>query len=146
VPVPLHRAISIVIFNPDKSEILITKRSAKKPTWPYYWSNTVCSHPSPDESYQKAAERRIWEELGFKTSLREIFRFCYEGEMENRVWGENEYDVVFVGRYFGSINPNPEEVSGFEWLKFKDLKKDFKNNSTKYTPWSKIIFARLKLL
>ncbi len=32
IPVPLHRAISIVIFNHDKSEMLITKRAASKPT------------------------------------------------------------------------------------------------------------------
>lgn len=32
IPVPLHRAISIVILNENKAEMLITKRSIKKPT------------------------------------------------------------------------------------------------------------------
>lgn len=87
VPVSCHRAISIVIFNKDKSEMLITKRAKTKPTWPEIWTNSVCSHPYPKESYQKAAERRIYEELGFKTPLKEVFNFTYKAEMDNGLWG-----------------------------------------------------------
>ena len=75
-PVPLHRAISIVIYNRDRSQMLITKRSGSKPTWPLYWSNAVCSHPYPGESYAKAAKRRLIEELRIKTPLKELGRFC----------------------------------------------------------------------
>jgi len=145
IPVPLHRAISIVIFNKDKSEMLITKRSAKKPTWPYFWTNAVCSHPYPKETYQKAAERRIKEELGFKTMLKETFVFTYEAKMDNKIWGEHELDRVFTGIYEGPVKPDPEEVSGYEWLKIGDLKKDLKKNPEKYTPWFKIIIKKLKI-
>ena len=44
-PVPLHRAISVVIFSPDRKKMLIQKRAETKPTWPLFWSNTVCSLP-----------------------------------------------------------------------------------------------------
>jgi isopentenyl-diphosphate delta-isomerase len=44
-PVPLHRAVSVLIFNSGKDKVLIQKRSKNKPTWPLYWSNTVCTHP-----------------------------------------------------------------------------------------------------
>ena len=145
IPVPLHRAISIVIFNKDKSETLITKRSINKPTWPYFWSNAVCSHPYPDESYQKAAERRLYEELGFKTSLKEVFNFIYKGVMDNGVWGEHELDHVFVGQYEGKIIADPLEVAGYEWIKIEELKKDLKTNPKKYTPWFKIILEKLDI-
>lgn len=145
IPVPLHRAISIVIFNKDKSEMLITKRSINKPTWPYFWSNAVCSHPYPDESYQKAAERRLYEELGFKTSLKEVFNFIYKGVMDNGVWGEHELDHVFVGQYEGKIIADPLEVAGYEWIKIEELKKDLKTNPKKYTPWFKIILEKLDI-
>lgn len=144
IPIPLHRAISIVIFNNDKSEMLITKRSIKKPTWPYFWSNAVCSHPYLGETYQKAAERRLYEELGFKTSLNKVFKFTYEAKMDNSVWGEHELDHVFVGNRGGAISPNPDEVAGYEWLKIEDLKKDLKNNPQKYTPWFKTILKKLE--
>lgn len=143
IPVPLHRAISIVIFNKDKSEMLITKRAKTKPTWPYFWTNAVCSHPYPDESYQKAAERRIYEELGFKTPLKEVFLFTYEAKMDNKIWGEYELDHTFVGRYEGRISPDPSEVEGYEWVKIINLKKDIKKNPKKYSPWFKIILEKL---
>lgn len=145
VPVLLHRAISIVIYNKDKSEMLITKRSVKKSTWPYFWSNAVCSHPHPKETYQKAAERRLYEELGFRTPLKEIFKFIYEAKMDNGVWGEHEYDVVFVGKCDCRIRPDPKEIAGYEWLKIGDLEKDLKCNPKKYTPWLKMILEKLKI-
>jgi isopentenyl-diphosphate delta-isomerase len=142
-PFPLHRAISIVIFNGDKSQMLITKRSAKKPTWPYYWSNSVCSHPYPGETYATAAKRRLYEELGFNTSLKEVFHFTYNAVMDNGIWGEHELDHVFVGSFEGKICPNPDEVAGYEWIEIGELKRDLKENPKKYTPWFKTIIGRL---
>ncbi len=145
VPVPLHRAISIVIFNKDKSEILITQRAKIKPTWPLFWSNTVCSHPYDGESYQEAVDRRISEEVGFRTKLTEKFRFTYEATMDNGVWGEHEYDVVFTGTYDGEVKPNLDEIADYKWIKIEDLKNDLKENPKKYTPWFKIILEKLEI-
>jgi isopentenyl-diphosphate delta-isomerase len=143
IPVPLHRAISIVIFNKDKTKMLITKRASTKPTWPGFWTNAVCSHPYPKETYQKAAERRIYEELRFKTPLKEVFFFSYKAEMSNKVWGEHELDHVFTGIYEGPVKPDPNESSGYEWIRITDLKKDVKANPQKYSPWFMIILRKL---
>jgi isopentenyl-diphosphate delta-isomerase len=145
VPVPLHRAISIVIFNKDKNQILITQRAKTKPTWPLFWSNTVCSHPYDGESYQEAADRRIFEEAGFRTKLTEKFRFVYEAVMDNNVWGEHEYDVVFTGIYEGKVNPDPNEIADYRWIEVQDLKKDLKENPDKYTPWFRIILEKFEV-
>lgn len=145
IPVPLHRAISIVIFNKDKTQMLITKRAQAKPVWPHFWSNAVCTNVHPNESYLDCADRRLFEELGFKTKLIEVFRFIYKADMDNRVWGEHEFDTVFTGTYRGDIHPNPDEVEGFEWLTIRDLKKDIKNNPKKYTPWFIIILKKLQI-
>lgn len=143
IPVALHRAISIVIFKKDRSQMLITKRSTKKPTWPLVWSNAVCTHPFEGESYQECAQRRIFEELGFKTKLSEVFHFTYSAEMDNKVWGEHEYDVTFVGEYEGDIKPNPDEIEDYKWIHLDVLKKDILDNPDKYTPWFKIILTKL---
>jgi len=142
-PAKLHRAISIVIFNKDRSRMLITKRSANKPTWPYFWSNAVCSHPYPGETYAKAAKRRIFEELGVKIPLKEAFRFSYSAVMDNGVWGEHEIDATFVGVYEGALHPNPDEIVGYEWISTKDLKKELRGNPKRYTPWFKLIFSKV---
>ena len=143
IPVPLHRAISIVILSNSKDHMLITKRVRTKPTWGGFWTNAVCSHPYPEETYQQAAERRLYEELGFKTPLKEVFKFSYQAEMSNKVWGEHELDHTFVGIYEGPIHPNPEEVDGYEWISLKKLNRDLKANSKKYSPWFKIIIKKL---
>lgn len=146
IPVALHRAISIVLFSKDKSQTLITKRSPKKPTWPLFWSNSVCSHPYPKESYEQAAKRRLFEELGIKTPLKRKFSFTYSATMDNKIWGEHEYDVVFTGKYQNDLHPNPDEISGYEWISVSELKKDLKKNPKKYTPWFKLILGNTKLL
>ena len=145
IPVPLHRAISIVIFNNKKTHMLITKRSIKKPTWPEFWSNAVCSHPYPNESYEAAAKRRLMEEIGIKTPLKKVFQFTYKSEMKNKIWGEHEYDICFVGEFDGPLHPNPDEIAGFEWIAISDLKKDLRKNPSKYTPWFKIMLKKLKV-
>ncbi len=142
IPVALHSAISNVIFSNDRREMLITKRAFNKPTWPGFWSNTVCTHPLPDESYFSTATRRLQEEVGFVVPLKETLRFIYSADYDS-VWGEHEYDVVFVGKYDGDVNPNPKEISDYKWVKIDELLEDVENNSDIYTPWFKEILKRL---
>ena len=70
----LHRAFSIFIFN-SQGEMLLQQRSEKKYHSGGLWTNACCSHPSPGEKTLAAASRRLKEELGFTTSLTEIFSF-----------------------------------------------------------------------
>jgi isopentenyl-diphosphate delta-isomerase len=143
IPVPLHRAISIVIFNKDKSKMLITQRAKGKPTWPLFWTNAVCSHPYPDETYQDAAKRRLTEELGISVPLKDVLNFIYSWNMDGSVWGENELDHTFVGEYDGEIDPDPNEVENYEWINISELMKDLKVHPEKYTPWFKIILDKM---
>jgi isopentenyl-diphosphate Delta-isomerase len=143
-PVPLHRAVSVVIYNKDGSQMLITKRSRSKPTWGGVWSNAVCSHPFPYESYQKAAKRRLKEELGIRTPLKDVVNFTYKAKMQGDIWGECELDHVFIGKYIGAIKPDSVEIDGYEWIDVKTLKEDIKKNSKKYTPWFKMILDKIE--
>jgi len=124
-PVPLHRAVSVVIFDPKGEKMLI-------------------HHPNPEESYKEAASRRLYEEMGFRTPLTEIFRFIYNARFD-KTWGEHELDVVFVGKYKGSVKPNKDEVSDYKWIAVPELWEDVLENPDKYTPWFKIILSKLKL-
>jgi len=139
-PTKLHKAISVLIFNKDKA--LIQKRAKNKKTWPMYWANTCCSHPRKGESFQKAAERRLFEEMGIKTKLKKKFKIIYESKF-NKNYGENEYDWVFVGEYKEKVNPDPNEVFEYKWIELEKLKKDIVVNSKIYTPWFKMILERI---
>jgi len=132
----LHRAFSILIFN-SKDEILIQQRAKTKNHSPGLWSNACCSHPKPDESSEIAARRRLKEELGIESNLKEIFSFIYRAKSGQ--WIEHEFDHVFLGKFDGNPRPNKEEVEDWRWINFKELKRELKEVPQKYTFWFKKI-------
>lgn len=143
-PVPLHSAISVVIFDPDRKKMLIQQRADTKPTWPLYWSNAVCSHPLEGEEPVTAAQRRLQEEMGFSTPLEPAFTFTYKAKYDE-TWGEHEFDHVFVGTHEGEIDPDPDEAADHKWMGLENLSRDVRDNPDRYSPWFKIILKKLEL-
>jgi len=139
----LHRAFSIFIFN-SKKELLIQQRTKTKYHSAGLWSNTVCSHPKPNETYSQATHRRLKEEMGFDCKLKKLFCFIYNTGFQNGLI-ENEYDCVFVGKFDGSIKPNKKEVQDYDWISLNKLRKKIKKNPNKYSVWLKIILEKNKL-
>ena len=80
----LHRAFSIFIFNSDY-KLLLQKRASSKYHSGSLWTNTCCSHPRDGEETIVAANRRLIEEMGIKTSLRKVFDFKYRAELDNNM-------------------------------------------------------------
>ena len=78
----LHRAISVFIFN-DNKELLLQKRFSGKYHSPGLWTNTCCTHPNKNEDTKDAANRRLKEEMGIYSNLREIFSFIYYVKYDN---------------------------------------------------------------
>lgn len=140
-PPVLHRAFSIFIFN-KQNEMLLQKRAAGKYHSPGLWTNACCSHPMPGELTEAAAIRRLREELGFETPVKEVFAFTYKAEFENGL-GEHEYDHVFTGCYEGSIVPNPDEVSDFCYLSMSEIAQRIRETPGEFTIWFQLAFPRI---
>lgn len=136
----LHRAFSVFTFN-DKGELLLQQRAADKYHSPLLWANTCCSHQRDGESNVEAGRRRLQEEMGFTTPLKEVFSFIYKAPFDNGLT-EHEYDHVMVGKYNDNPIMNPEEVADFKWMTLKDVKNDIEKNPSIYTAWFKIIFEK----
>ena len=134
----LHRAFSVFIFNKDYN-LLLQKRALSKYHSGGLWTNTCCSHPREDEDILDAANRRLYEEMGIKTSLRKVYDFIYKAELDNNLI-ENEFDHVFYGLYDGNPTLNPNEASDFKWIDMHSLNLDIKDNPQDYTVWFKIAF------
>jgi isopentenyl-diphosphate delta-isomerase len=134
----LHRAFSVFVLN-DKNEIMLQQRARQKYHSPLLWTNTCCSHQREGETNIQAGNRRLFEEMGFNTELKELFHFIYKAPFDNGLT-EHELDHVMIG-YFNE-NPviNPEEVEDWKWMKIEDVKKDMIINPAFYTVWFKIIF------
>lgn len=138
----LHRAFSVFIFNPA-GEMLLQQRAISKYHSGGLWTNACCSHPLPGEATDAAAQRRLYEELGFNTPLQKVFDFIYKAAFDNGLT-EYEFDHVFTGIYDGPIAPSNAEVQDYCYKTMDDIKQSMASHPHKYTEWFKIAFPRVE--
>ena len=136
----LHRAFSVFVMN-AKGETMLQQRAAEKYHSPLLWTNTCCSHQRLGENNIQAGKRRLQEEMGFQTELRELFSFIYKAPFDNGLT-EHELDHVMLGYYEGEPEINEEEVASWKWMTPEDIKKDMKRSPDSYTAWFRIIFDK----
>jgi len=134
----LHRAFSVFILN-EKNEIMLQQRASHKYHSPLLWTNTCCSHQREGETNIQAGTRRLFEEMGFKTELKELFNFIYKAPFDNGLT-EHELDHVMIGYYNEAPEINPDEVESWKWMCIEDVKNDMQLHPEIYTVWFKIIF------
>jgi isopentenyl-diphosphate delta-isomerase len=139
----LHKAISVIIYNP-KGEMLIQQRAFAKYHWPGIWSNTCCSHPRQGESFFDAANRRLFEELGFRTKLTEAFHFIYKATDEISGLIEHEYDTVYTGVFDDTFEFNRGEINDVKWLTVNDLLAGIEAKPEQYSFWFKVILEEMQ--
>lgn len=136
----LHRAFSVFIFN-NKNEVMLQQRALHKYHSPGLWTNTCCSHQRVGESNIEAGSRRLMEEMGFTTTLRDSISFIYKASFDNGLT-EHEYDHVLIGTYEKDPVINPDEVADWKWMSLPNIRKDIMTSPHKYTAWFKIIFEK----
>ena len=136
----LHRAFSVFVMN-SENELLLQKRAEHKYHSPGLWTNTCCSHQRRGESNVAAGKRRLQEEMGIQSELKELFSFIYKAPFDNGLT-EYELDHVLLGQFDGTPQLNPEEAADWKWLSLEAVQKELKQNGTDYTAWFRIIFDR----
>lgn len=136
----LHRAFSVFVMN-DLGETMLQQRASNKYHSPLLWTNTCCSHQRIGESNVEAGRRRLQEEMGFETDLKELFSFIYKAPFDNGLT-EHELDHVMVGAYNKVPKINSDEVADWKWMLPSDIKSDIEKNPKLYTEWFKIIFDK----
>lgn len=138
----LHRAFSIFIFN-QNGEMLLQQRASHKYHSGGLWTNACCSHPSPGETTEAAAYRRLKEEMGFQTEISKIFDFVYRADFQNGLT-EYEFDHVFTGRYSEGIDFDPNEVMAVCYKPMDIIAAEIKYSPSLYTAWFVIAFPKVE--
>jgi isopentenyl-diphosphate Delta-isomerase len=138
----LHRAFSIFVFD-AAGRTLLQRRAITKYHSGGLWSNTCCSHPRPGESTARAAQRRLFEEMGFHCPLEVAFSFVYRADVGGGLM-EHEYDHVFIGRFDGSPAPDPAEVDDWRWIEPAALDREARERPDRFTFWFHVAWAELK--
>lgn len=133
-----HRAFSIFVYrNTQQPEILLQQRAWSKYHSKGLWSNTCCGHPNLGEDTKQAAERRLFEEMGFTLPLRHIGVFEYKAKLENELM-EHEIDHVFIAEYGGEeILPSPNEVIDYRWVRIPAVLNKLASEAQAFTAWFK---------
>jgi len=138
----LHRAFSILVFD-DRNRLLLQQRAEGKYHFAGCWSNSCCGHPRPGEATDKAARRRLGEELGFHTPLIERTQLTYRAEDAASGLTEHEYLHVFWGRYVGIPRPCAGEVGAWRWMNVPAVHRALAERPTLFTPWFGLLMNRL---
>lgn len=137
----LHRAFSIFIFN-SKGEMLMQQRAINKYHSGGLWTNACCSHPAPGEEITETMQRRLAEEMGFKTPVKKIFDFIYKAEFDNGLT-EYEFDHVFAGEYDGPVVFTTNEVMDYCYKDLQEIDQSLKDHPGKYSVWFRLAFPRV---
>lgn len=136
----LHRAFSVFIFNAG-NELMLQQRAAHKYHSPLLWTNTCCSHQRDGETNIEAGKRRLQEEMGFVTELKDTISFIYKAPFDNGLT-EHEFDHILVGQFNENPTINPDEVANWKWMSLEAVKADMVTHPELYTEWFKIIFDK----
>lgn len=136
----LHRAISILVFDPTYTHLLLQQRAAEKYHSPNLWTNTCCSHPMPGETAVESALRRLPEEMNFQTDLHEIGTMIYRSEYDNGLT-EHEYLHIFAGSIAPDAVPAPNlaEAQAVRWITKEQLEKEVSEHPESFTTWFRIM-------
>lgn len=136
----LHRAFSVFVFD-SGGRMLLQRRAEGKYHSPGLWTNTCCSHPRPHETKEKAARRRLKEEMGLDLELDYKTHFIYRAEFDNGLT-EHEFDHVFTALSNSDPRPDPKEVGDWKWLSPKEIKELIASEPDAFTPWFRIAMEK----
>src|SRR5699024_10989777 len=120
---------------------MMQRRALEKYHSPGLWTNTCCSHPRENEPILDAGKRRLQEEMGFQTALKETTAFIYKAPFDNGLT-EHEYDHILIGHYNDAPQINPDEVADWQWITLEELQNELQAHPEKFTAWFKIIFDK----
>jgi isopentenyl-diphosphate delta-isomerase len=132
---PFHLAFSCYLFD-DAGNVLLTRRSMSKQTWPGVWTNSFCGHPEPGEALVAAVERRARKELGaaiFDIRLLDP-DFRYRAVDSSGIV-ENEACPVFKATLSGTLSPRSDEVMELAWVNPDSLAQSAMLTPFAFSPW-----------
>jgi isopentenyl-diphosphate delta-isomerase len=139
----LHRAFSVLIFN-SKGEMLLQKRADSKYHSGGLWTNACCSHPRPGEQLERAANRKLQQEMGIDLIPSFAYKFKYHAPLDNDLI-EHEVDHVFVAHFDGEPKINLDEVAEWRFEHLDSIKADVAANPDKYTAWFQLLLNHKEL-
>ncbi len=136
----ISRNVAIFIVD-SNNNLIITKRSPAKKTFPNRYDVAACGNVIAGESCNDAAKRELKEELGIDCPLELIEKIFNEFQHNGKTL--RYFTSVFKGRLSGSITLN-SELTEFHAMSISHIQKLIGKDRDLFTPGFVNDFIRLK--
>jgi isopentenyl-diphosphate delta-isomerase type 1 len=126
-----HRGAHIFLFTPD-GKMLVQKRSADRTTAPSALDCSVSEHVKAGESYMRAAQRGIKEELSVEeVDLKPLVKFRMQ-------YDTHDYEICTL--YTGSVDPanvkfDAGEIEEIYYFSMNELQNMLQKDKEKFCGW-----------
>jgi len=136
----LHRGFAIFLFKEENFsskegekniKILLQKRDNSEFLWPGVLG-PILGHPNKDQTYTGAAEYKLKKLFGLNIWLKGGEKIFYQENYQKdnqNIGAEKELCTIFFANFNQDIKDN-----NFQWVDFKELKKDLEKSPEKYHP------------
>lgn len=127
-----HMVVHVCIINAEE-KMLIQQRQPFKDGWPNLWDISVGGSSTAGESSAVAAERELFEELGFKTDLSKARPFF----TINFSCGFDDYYILEADVDIDSLSLQYEEVQAVRWASREEIMNMIDNKT--FIPYHKSV-------
>jgi isopentenyl-diphosphate Delta-isomerase len=129
----LHRSVHILVFN-SRKELYLQKRALCKDENPGLWDTSSAGHVDAGETYDEAAHRELWEELGIKAILKTAIKIsaCHATH--------GEHVQVYSCVSDAGIKININEISEGAFFSIPQIREKTSLNSNQFTSSFKMLF------
>ncbi|MFA6082521.1 MAG: NUDIX domain-containing protein [Patescibacteria group bacterium] len=107
-----HRIVHVLIFNND-GKILLTKMSKNRKIFGGHFGTAAGGHVKSDESYEDAAKRELFEEIGIDTKIEMLDMNWYIDTRQDKPLHKSI--AVFKAIHNGPFSLSPDEVDDVQF-------------------------------
>ncbi|MFA7662514.1 MAG: NUDIX domain-containing protein [Patescibacteria group bacterium] len=126
----ISRVVAILLFD-SENNLILCRRADKKISAAGKYDLAVCGNVEVGESYEKAANRELKEELGIECELKLLDKFYQEMNDDGKIY--KMFCGVFVGKTDQKLTLNHELVE-VKKMTIVEVERDIENNPDKYCP------------
>jgi len=106
------RIVSIAVVDPETGKIAVVRRGRTLSWQPLHYAISACGHVGAGETWEKAAQREMMEELGVAAPLRFIGKAAFDDTLGQRFMLGN-----FVAEVaHDALKPSAREVDDLFWM------------------------------
>ena len=115
------RMVYILLID-DEGQILLQRRHGSLARFPNYWTVSASGAVYPKEGYVQAAERKLFDELGFTIPL-----FSAHKELLLVPKQASRMTNIFVGKVkdIAVVKHNTSKISELRWVSIEDAEKGY---------------------